>query len=140
MVLPETPDRSVPSFVEEERRQRQRVDRLLARPGGVAPRLVFPEGEEAALPERAYQVLRDAIHARAGGRDVALVPEDRLLTSRQAAAVLAYPVPYPGLLPDEGRIPSRGVGVRDASPTPICPATVGSARRGSARASGGSSA
>ncbi len=57
-------------------------------------RLVDPEGNEMPLPLSALQALRRVLAVMEGGASIALVPQGRELTTRQAADLLHVSRPF----------------------------------------------
>ena len=95
---------------DHERGALKEIDRVLAQESASEPRLIGPNGEQVELPESAYSVLRQVIHALAEGQAVAVVPIDRELTTQQAADLLNVSRPYLVRLLDEGKIPFTRTG------------------------------
>ncbi len=77
---------------------------------GALPRLVSPEGEEMVLPEPIYRLLCNITPALRGGDEILLVPERKVLTTRQAAELLGMSRVYLKTVLDRGKIPFYYVG------------------------------
>jgi excisionase family DNA binding protein len=79
----------------------QRIESLLSQ---AHPKLVGIDGEEIALPDSVYQVLRQVIHMMAPGQTISLVPYEHYLSSQEAANLLNVSRPYLYTLLDQGEI------------------------------------
>ncbi len=73
-------------------------------------KLVEISGEEIALPESLYQLLRQAAHLMAAGRAVSLVPIEPDMTVEEAAILLNVSQPFLIKLLTEGSIKYVKVG------------------------------
>lgn len=78
--------------------------------GTSQPKLVGGNGEEILLPESVYQALRQVVSALADGQAVSLVPQDREMTTQEAADLLNVSRPYLIKLLEQGDIPYICVG------------------------------
>jgi len=98
-------------FMAEERETShiKRLERLLNAQKS-QPRLVGSSGEEILLPDSVYQALRQVIHAMASGQGITLVPNDREMTTQQAADFLNMSRPYLIKLLEQGDISYTKVG------------------------------
>ncbi|WP_044205462.1 helix-turn-helix domain-containing protein [Coleofasciculus chthonoplastes] len=98
-------------FTAEERETShiKRLERLLNAQES-QPRLVGSSGEEILLPDSVYQALRQVIHAMASGQGITLVPNDREMTTQQAADFLNVSRPYLIKLLEQGDISYTKVG------------------------------
>lgn len=74
------------------------------------PKLVASDGEEIYLPESLYQLLRQTTHLLNQGKGVTIVPNDRYLTTQEAADLLNVSRPYLYKLLDEGQIEFEKIG------------------------------
>lgn len=74
------------------------------------PVLIDPDGERIVLPSSLYQVLRQIIHHMLLGRTVFIVPENKELTTHEAADFLNVSRPYLIKLLEHGEIPYAFVG------------------------------
>ncbi len=74
------------------------------------PKLVGSDGEEIYLPESLYQLLRQTTHLLNQGKGVTIVPNDRYLTTQEAADLLNVSRPYLYKLLDEGQIEFEKIG------------------------------
>jgi excisionase family DNA binding protein len=88
----------------------QQVERLVSvltdAPGAEnEARLTGPDGTEVALPEQMYAVLRDVAAAMAQGLAVSIAPLHAVVSTQQAAELLAISRPTLIKLLDEGAIP-----------------------------------
>lgn len=81
----------------------ERLERLLNQS---APKLVSPEGEEVDLPQPIYELLHDIVQALIKGEKFSFVPENLMLSTTKAAALLNVSRPYLIKLLDSGQIPS----------------------------------
>lgn len=105
MALPNTFTVGDDATAEDERARLQELAQFLARQDASAPKLVFPQGQEARLPELAYRVLRDAVRTLAEGDAVSLVPLQQTLTPQEAAGLLGVSQDAILRLLDEGTLP-----------------------------------
>jgi excisionase family DNA binding protein len=53
-----------------------------------AARLIGPDGEEIRIPDSAFHALRRVVDAMSRGQSIALVPQGKVLTTKQAADLL----------------------------------------------------
>jgi excisionase family DNA binding protein len=83
------------------------VGRLLRR-GRV--KLSGPKGENLAIPEPLYTLLKDAVSNLTKGRSLVLIPEEKELTTQQAGELLGVSRPFLIRLLDAGEMPFRLVG------------------------------
>jgi excisionase family DNA binding protein len=74
------------------------------------PYLLGSDGERIDLPESALEALRVVIEAMADGRSITLVPDDKELTSQEAADILHVSRPHLIKLLDRGELPFHLVG------------------------------
>jgi len=86
------------------------IARILSVGAAESPILVGLEGQRIELPESVIRVLRQAVHAMARDRAVAVVPIHKQLTTQEAADLLLVSRPYLVKLLDEGEIPSTKTG------------------------------
>jgi len=91
----------------EDTAKLQEVGRLLRR-GRV--KLTSAKGETLAIPEPLYSLLKDAVSHLAQGRSLVLIPEDKQLTTQQAAELLGVSRPYLIRLLSAGEMPFSLVG------------------------------
>ena len=97
----------------EERKQAAESSRQLAAiigKGDGAKILVIDGKEEITLPIAALSMLRDILAYMAEGESIALVPQDAVLTTQQAADFLNVSRPYFVKLLDNDKLPYRMVG------------------------------
>jgi len=87
---------------------RDRIDAMFGGPG--KPYLLGSDGERIDLPESALEALRVVIEAMADGRSITLVPDDKELTSQEAADILHVSRPHLIKLLDRGELPFHLVG------------------------------
>lgn len=85
----------------------QDVGRLLRR--GRA-KLTGSTGEAINIPEPLYTLLKDAVRNLTQGRSLVLIPEEKQLTTQQAAELLGVSRPFLIRLLDAGEMPFRLVG------------------------------
>lgn len=94
---------------DNERPALNEIDRLFRDvlvPGGARSlKLVGPQGEEIALPDSVYRLLRQVVHELAQGKAVTVVPVHQELTTQEAADILNVSRPYLVKLLEEGQIP-----------------------------------
>ena len=88
----------------------ERLGSLLDEDGDRHPLRIRSASGEAELPAAAVRVLAEALAAIAAGREVAVVPMDRMLTTQQAADVLEVSRPFLVGLLEKGELPFRRVG------------------------------
>jgi excisionase family DNA binding protein len=93
---------------EEEKSSIQHLQSILQLEGS-QPKLVG-NGEEIPIPNSVYQVLRRVVHAMASGKAISIVPQERELTTQQAADLLNVSRPYMIKLLEQGEIPYITVG------------------------------
>ena len=74
------------------------------------PKLVGPYGEEIELPQSVFQVLRHIIYHMMRGRAIFIVPENKELTTQEAADLLNVSRPYLIKLLEQEKIPFVYVG------------------------------
>ena len=77
---------------------------------GCQAQLKGANGEEIPIPDSVYQVLRHVVHAMALGKAISIVPQERELTTQQAADLLNVSRPYIVKLLEQGEIPYITVG------------------------------
>ncbi|SRR6266567_3101909 len=75
------------------------------------PTLVGPDGERIELPQSVFQVLRQIIFYMMRGRAIFIVPENKQLTTQEAADILGVSRPYLIKLLDQRKIPYFKVGM-----------------------------
>jgi len=85
----------------------QDVGRLLRR--GRA-KLTGPKGENMSIPEPLYSLMKDAVRNLTQGRSLMLIPEEKQLTTQQAAELLGVSRPFLIRLLDAGEMPFSLVG------------------------------
>jgi excisionase family DNA binding protein len=85
----------------------QDLGRLLRR--GRA-KLTGSKGENLAIPEPLYSLLKDAVRNLAQGRSLVLIPEEKQLTTQQAGELLGVSRPFLIRLLDAGEMPFSLVG------------------------------
>ena len=96
---------------EQEGPSIRRLDEVLGRPTTTHPKLLGPTGEEIALPDSVYQLLRTIVHELASGAAVSVLPYAAMLSTQQAADFLNVSRPYLiRLLEIEHAIPFELVG------------------------------
>lgn len=106
----ETVERGPVAPTEGERPALGELARLLSADARDAPILIGAEGQRFELPESVIRVLRQAVHAMAHDRAVAVVPIHKQLTTQEAADMLGVSRPYLVKLLDEGEIPTTKTG------------------------------
>lgn len=94
---------------ENERPALNRIEGVLAKNKG-APKLVDPDGGEIELPQSVFQVLKQIIYYMMRGRAIFIVPENKELTTQEAAEFLCVSRPYLIKLLENGRVPYTKVG------------------------------
>jgi excisionase family DNA binding protein len=92
-----------PQDSEELAAIRAQFDALSAE--GYRPVLMGPDGKHQELPENIYNVLRLIVDALAEGHTVTVLPDDRQLTTQQAADILRVSRPHLIKLLERGEIP-----------------------------------
>ncbi len=75
-----------------------------------ATRLVAPDGATIPLPESINRMVREIVHALAGGNAVTIVPVHTDLTTQQAADLLNVSRPFLVQLLESGTIPFHRTG------------------------------
>jgi excisionase family DNA binding protein len=95
--------------LEQEAQSIKELERILTDEGSRA-KLVLANGEQIPIPESVYQALSKVVHKMALGQAVAVVPEERELTTQQAANFLNVSRPYLIKLLQQGEIPYIQVG------------------------------
>ena len=85
----------------------QDVERLLLR-GRV--KLTGPKGENMSIPEPLYSLLKVAVRDLTHGRTLMLIPEEKQLTTQQAAELLGVSRPFLIRLLNAGEMPFSLVG------------------------------
>ncbi len=75
-----------------------------------APRLIDPDGGTIELPQSVFLVLKQIIYHMMHGRAIFIVPEDKELTTQEAAGILNVSRPYLIGLLESGKIPYSKVG------------------------------
>ncbi len=73
--------------------------------GGAHARLVGPDGSAIDLPEELHEVLRDVVAALSQGLAISIAPHNTMLTTQEAADLLAVSRPTLVKLLEEGEIP-----------------------------------
>lgn len=73
-------------------------------------KLVGPDGSEVELPASAFHALQAIVHDLANGKTVTLFPNDRVLTTKEAADVLQVSRQFLVRLLDRGEIPFHRTG------------------------------
>ena len=86
------------------------LQRFLTDQKAPGPKLVGPRGEEIALPESLFQVLRQLAYHLAQGQAVSVVPLNKELTTQQAADILNVSRPFLIKLLDRGEVPFSKTG------------------------------
>jgi excisionase family DNA binding protein len=95
---------TVPSVEEAQIRD---LNRMLERG---TPSLVGIGGEQLAMPDGVFRLLKDIAHNMQLGRAVVLVPEDEQLTTQRAADLLGVSRPHFVKLLEEGELPFHKAG------------------------------
>jgi excisionase family DNA binding protein len=106
-------DHTTPTPSPEEIKQAAESGRQLAMilgKGNGAKIRVVNGDEEITLPLAALSMLRDILGLMAEGESIALVPQDTILTTQQAADFLNVSRPYFVKLLDDGKLTHRMVG------------------------------
>ncbi len=70
------------------------------------------EGDQVELPESAYRALLLVVEAMAAGKAVTVAPQNKLLTTQQAADLLGVSRPTVIKLIDSGELPAETPGTR----------------------------
>jgi len=78
--------------------------------GNNVPKLVDPDGEIIELPKSVYQVLQQIVDHMMHGRAIFIVPENKELTTQEAADILNVSRPYLVKLLERGEIPFLKLG------------------------------
>ncbi len=94
---------------ESERPALNQIEEVLNN-GHRLPKLVGPYGEEIELPQSVFQVLRHIIYHMMRGRAIFIVPENKELTTQEAANLLNVSRPYLIKLLEQEKIPFANVG------------------------------
>ena len=94
---------------ENEKPALKRIEGVLSKTQG-APKLVDPDGGEIELPQSVFQVLKQIVSYMMRGRAIFLVPDNKELTTQEAADLLCVSRPYFVKLLDEGKLPYVKVG------------------------------
>jgi len=76
-----------------------------------APRLVGPDGAFIELPKSVFEVLRQIVYHMMSGRAIFIVPDNKTLTTQEAADFLGVSRPYLIKLLDQQKIPYNKVGL-----------------------------
>lgn len=74
-----------------EQQKVQHLHRLLR---GAAPALISPAGERIELPGPVIEVLREAVGWMSLGQAVKLLPENKMVTTQQAADIMGVSRPF----------------------------------------------
>jgi len=74
------------------------------------PKLIGPNGEIIELPKSVFRVLRQIVYHMMRGRAIFIVPENKELTTQEAAEILNVSRPYLVKLLEQGKIPFVKVG------------------------------
>jgi excisionase family DNA binding protein len=80
-----------------------------------APRYLLvgaDEGDSVEIPAGVHAVLRQVVEAMQAGKAVTVVPQNRLLTTQQAADLLGVSRPTVVKMIEEGRLPAETPGTR----------------------------
>src|SRR5262245_37579285 len=91
----------------EEVAELEGVSQLLQRG---SPTLVSSAGEHVTLPAPLYDLLKEIVRNLEKGRSLALLPEEKHLTTQRAAELLGMSRPYLIQILDAGQIPYHLVG------------------------------
>jgi len=94
---------------ESERPALNQIEEVLNN-GYHVPKLVGSHGEEIELPQSVFHVLRNIIHHMMRGRAIFIVPENKELTTQEAADLLNVSRPYLIKLLEQEKIPFVHVG------------------------------
>jgi excisionase family DNA binding protein len=78
-------------LLKTEQRQVQDLEKLL---GQGVPALIGPAGERIELPGTLVEVLRTAVGFMSRGQTVSLIPDNRAITTQQAADILGMSRPF----------------------------------------------
>jgi excisionase family DNA binding protein len=90
-----------------EQQQVQAVERLLH--GGV-PALISPGGERVELPNTVFEVLKTAVKFMSDGQTITLVPDNKVVSTQQAADILGMSRPFFIKLLETGTMAHHRVG------------------------------
>jgi excisionase family DNA binding protein len=90
-----------------EQEQVQALRRLLH---SGTPALVSPTGERIELPHTVFEVLRSAVEFMSHGQTIALVPDDKVVTTQRAADILGMSRPFFVKLLETGAMAYHRVG------------------------------
>jgi excisionase family DNA binding protein len=71
----------------------KKLERILAQ-NTSRPKLSSATGEEMVLPEDVYYILRDIVTKISAGEDICLIPNDKQLTTQEAADFINVSRPY----------------------------------------------
>jgi excisionase family DNA binding protein len=96
--------KTTPPSEEEQLRELRRILQL------GPPTLIGATNQRVELPDRVYNVLKDAVHQMATGYAVAVVAQKQLLTTQTAADILGFSRPHLIKLLETGAIPYQKVG------------------------------
>lgn len=94
---------------EQEAALIQEIIRILQSEGSQL-KLVDANGEAVIIPNSIDQALRQIVQAIASGKSVSIIPQDKELTTQQAADILNVSRPYLIKLLEQGEIPYMTVG------------------------------
>lgn len=97
------------SPVESEKPLLHKINGALAH-STTPPALIGPGGERIPLPMTILSALREVVFHMMQGRAILLIPEKQVLTTLEAAKLLAVSRPFLVKLLDEGKIPFFKVG------------------------------
>ena len=87
----------------------RRIRGVLNNSKGV-PKLVGPDNEEIVLPECVFQLLRQVVYHMMEGKAIFIIPENKELTTQEAADILNVSRPYLVKLLEQGTIPFTKIG------------------------------
>lgn len=94
---------------ESERPALNQIEEALKN-GHRLPRLIGPYGEEIELPQSVFQVLQHIVYHMMRGRAIFIVPENKELTTQEAADLLNVSRPHLIKLLEQEKIPFVYVG------------------------------
>jgi excisionase family DNA binding protein len=110
-VLERTLERETVVVAEADERQAlSRIARILERPQASTVKVVSASGEEVELPASLFLVLKRAAAALERGGIVTVIPQDRELTTQEAADMLNMSRQYLIRLVEKGEIPHTKTG------------------------------